>query len=122
MKIFLICPVRNIPQSYADDMELQVKHLEAQGHSVYWPSRDTNQNEGELTICMQNRTAIEQADAIYVIWDGKSQGVLFDLGMAFALRKPLTIVNIPISGDGKSFTRLMCTWEEGNEQDSLAGQ
>ena len=55
-----------------------------------------------IDIMKANRANIEQADEIWVFWDGRSQGTILDLGMAFALRKKIrikyleekTIVNI----------------------------
>ncbi len=70
-------------------------NLEEQGHTVYYPARDTDQSLPELEICRQNLEAIEQADEIHVYWDGTSQGAIFDLGMAFAMRKKIRIKRLP---------------------------
>ena len=112
MKTFLICPVRG----HDPDEQLQVvRQLEVEGWTVHFPPRDTDQNDSTgLRICTDNRAAIESADIIHVVWDGKSQGSLFDLGMAFALRKPLRIVLIPDPTEGKSFQNMMRQWEHEN--------
>ena len=114
MKIFLACPVRNISDEYRESIERLVAQLEAEGHQVHYPLRDTDQQAFELQICSDNRQAIENADVVYVIWDGKSQGVLFDLGMAFALRKPVHAVigYMPKATNGKSFQNMIFEWEE----------
>jgi hypothetical protein len=115
MKIFLICPVRGISDEYRAGIETQVKHLEQQGNLVHWPERDTNQKDSSgLRICRDNRKAIAAADVIYIIWDGKSQGVLFDIGMAFAMGKSVnTIVGyMPNMTSGKSFQNMIFDWEE----------
>ena len=115
MKIFLACPVRGISEEYRDGIETQVKFLESQGHQVHYPPRDTNQSDTSgLQICSDNRKAIEEAEAVYVIWDGKSQGVLFDLGIAFALRKPVTPIvgYMPRMTSGKSFQNMIFAWQE----------
>jgi len=65
------------------------RRLEADGHSVYVPLRDTHQNVSIQQICESNRRAIIEADEVRVIWDGTSHGVIFDAGMAFALGKPI---------------------------------
>lgn len=108
MKSFLICPVRGMsPDAHATAVDL----LEKQGFSVHWPPRDTDQNdEIGLRICMDNARAIAAADVVHIIWDGKSQGCLFDLGVAFALKKKLEIVLIPAISDGKSFQNMMAAW------------
>lgn len=117
MNIFLICPVRGITEEYAEGIETQVKELEAQGHKVHWPSRDTNQHDiTGMNICEENRRAIKAADIVYVIWDGKSQGVLFDLGMAFAMKKKIRTITgyMPSMTNGKSFQNMIFAWEEND--------
>lgn len=108
MKSFLICPVRGMsPDAHATTVDL----LEKQGFKVHWPPRDTDQNdEIGLRICRDNAAAIAAADVVHVIWDGKSQGCLFDLGVAFALKKKLEIIIIPALSEGKSFQNMMAAW------------
>ncbi len=114
MNIFLISPVRNILSEYQEEIETQVKYLEEQGNKVYWPLRDTSQNASELEICKTNLFAMQNSDIVYIIWDGNSQGVLFDLGMAFVLRKPIrTIIGyMPVVTTKKSFQNMIYEWEE----------
>ena len=81
-KAYIVCPVRGASPTGTENM---VRELEDQGYEVHWPHRDTNQEGTGLEICKQNAEAIRASDEIYVIWDGKSQGCLFDLGIAFAL-------------------------------------
>ena len=111
MKAFLICPVRGVDPSTTKEF---VDTLEADGWIVHWPPRDTNQNDPVgLAICHQNREAIAASDRVFVVWDGKSTGSLFDLGMAFALNKPLTVLEAPPATDHKSFQNMMRAWAEG---------
>lgn len=94
MKIFLICPVREITEEEKTAIGRYVAHLEKAGHRVYWPPRDTDQNDPVgLRICQDNRRALEESDEIHIWWNEKSQGSLFDLGMAFALKKKIVLVN-----------------------------
>jgi nucleoside 2-deoxyribosyltransferase len=65
--------------------------LRAEGHEVYVPGIQTNQDTDELTIASTNRAAMSRADEVRVIWDGTSHGVIFDIGMAFAMEKPLKL-------------------------------
>jgi hypothetical protein len=65
--------------------------LRAEGHTVYIPGLQTKQDSDELTIATTNREAMREADEVRVIWDGTSHGVIFDLGMAFAMEKPLKL-------------------------------
>lgn len=94
MKIFLICPVRGITEEEKVVIEKYVLDLEKTGHTVHWPPRDTNQNDSiGLRICQDNRQAIEESDEIHIWWNEKSQGSLFDFGMAFALGKKIVLIN-----------------------------
>lgn len=90
-KIFLICPVRYGDHITTEEhretqkkIRLYVEKLEKAGHKVYWPLRDTNQDDPTgLRICTDNAKGIIWADEIHVWWDPNSQGSLFDFGMSF---------------------------------------
>ena len=110
MRTFLICPVRGYSPA---EWKPFVDELERRGWTVHWPPRDTFQNDPiGLGICVENREAIREADTVHVIWDGKSTGVLFDLGMAFALDKTVEIIALPDpdADDGKSFQKMIRAW------------
>ena len=110
MKTFLICPVRDADQQETAKV---VKRLEREGWTVHYPPRDTRQDDTTgLMICERNLLAITHADAVHVIWDGKSQGCLFDLGIAFALYKPIIVVSLPEATEGKSFQNMVTKWAE----------
>ena len=107
-KAFLICPVRGHEMS---ETEWVVKGMEESGWEVHWPPRDTEQGVSGLDICRQNRAAIEAADVVGVVYEEGSQGVHFDLGMAFALRKPVVVV----WGQGEAgFAEMISAWEGEN--------
>jgi hypothetical protein len=117
-KGFMICPVRNDP---AGELSRRfVLALEEQFYSwelfyswdLHWPHRDTDQEDDTgLRICRDNLEAIKQADRVFVVWDGQSHGCLFDLGMAFALGKPITWLKLPEPTAGKSFANMVRAWE-----------
>lgn len=107
---FLICPVRGVDPSIT---EKYVKELEDEGWEVHWPPRDTNQiDDTGLRICMDNRTAIKKSDVVHIIWDGKSQGCLFDLGIAFALNKEIVPLSLPPNTETKSFQNMIVEWSK----------
>lgn len=110
MKIFIIHPIRYANHIYKEGINNYVAMLERQGHEVYQPSRDTDQNDYYgLRICKDNLKAIQEADEIHIAWDQQSKGCLFDLGMAFALNKriiPITGYFPPLS-NGKSFQNVV---------------
>lgn len=108
-KAFLICPVRGHDPEETKEI---VHDLESHGWMIHWPHRDTNQDDPTgFQICSENREAITVADRVFVCWDGKSTGSLFDLGMTFALQKPITVLLAPTATDGKSFQNMMRDWE-----------
>jgi len=64
---------------------------------------------------MDNKNAIRRADRVFVVWDGKSEGCLFDLGAAFALGKTVTVISLPDATEGKSFQNMIREWETMHE-------
>lgn len=110
MKTFLICPVRNVDPATSAGA---VAKLESEGWSVHWPPRDTDQVDATgFRICCDNADAILSADAVHVIWDGASQGCLFDLGVAFAHQKRIIPIELPPATEGKSFQNMVRAWAE----------
>ena len=93
-KIFILCPVREIASPVITILAGYVARLEAAGHRVYWPYRDTDQVDPiGLRICRDNRRGMRRSDVVYVCWDKESKGSHFDLGIAFVLGKPLVLIN-----------------------------
>lgn len=115
MKIFLICPVRRADEVMREFIDLHVEGLEAQGHQVHYPARDTDQEKTGTEICHQNLEAIRSADAVYIIWDPESGGTKFDLGIAFALGKPIKVLTDVERTDTKSFEQLLVDWEKSHD-------
>lgn len=122
MKYFLICPVRNATESQRQQMDTWIAQKESDGDAVYYPARDTNQNDSiGYRICRDNRHALASADKIAIFWDKTSQGSLFDLGMAFALEKPIEIINVDEiePTESKSFSNMMIEWQtESNHRNT----
>lgn len=94
MKIYLICPVRIADGDAIKLCEAYVADLESKGHKVHYPAQDIDQSLSATDINIGNMAALESADEIHVIWQPKSYGSHFDLGMAFVLRKPIKLVHI----------------------------
>jgi len=113
MKIFLICPVRNASEEQKSKMEQYISGLEGLGHEVYYPARDTDQEDSVgYRICSDNTDAIWEADEVHMFWDETSKGSLFDLGVAFAYGKDLVIANPEDiePNEGKSFVNMISYW------------
>lgn len=111
LKAFLICPVRN---GTPKGLERLLPELDAQ-YDLHFPPRDTDQDDpiGDR-ICRDNRKAIEEADLILVWFDPTSKGILFDLGMAWAMRKPIWVLNGITSTPTKSFPNVLLSWQRGS--------
>lgn len=109
-KYYVITPVRNVGIEFKEAVNELVAKAETDGHKVHYPPRDTFQiDETGLDICDANLKAIQEADAVVITWDGKSTGSLFDLGMAFALDKPVIPMRdlMPAHTEGKSFQNMI---------------
>lgn len=118
-KAFIIRPVRGIDEEYKKKIEAEIELIKKE-YEVYDPLIDTDQNDSKgLYICKQNRSAIIDADVVIIFWDGKSQGCLFDLGMAFALNKKIIPWNgyfPPEDSNGKSFWNMVWTLFKENQE------
>jgi nucleoside 2-deoxyribosyltransferase len=111
-KGFVICSVRGQSEEYRNKLEAFVKEKEAQGWQIHLPHRDTNQNARGYDICLQNAEAINLAHRIFIFYSPNSQGTHFDMGVAFALCKPIEIVETVEYGGGKSYPRMLQEWAE----------
>lgn len=90
--IFVICPVRS--GALNEEVKKYVEEWERKCGSVYWPTRDTDQNDPIGTkICRQNLEGMKACSEVHIFWHPDSKGSHFDLGMAFALNKPIYFVN-----------------------------
>ena len=110
MKIFIICPMRGADETVTRRIREYVDTLEARGDQVHYPPRDTKQDESSLSVCLQNREAIKESDEVHVFYSAASQGVHFDLGIAFAAGRRIRVIENDEYGEGKSFPRMIDEW------------
>lgn len=109
--VFLICPVRSASEEQKKEIGAYIEKLNAEGKKVYYPATDTNQTDDiGFRICKDNAVAILNSKEVHIFWDKNSQGSLFDLGVAFALCKPLVIANKIEKTEGKSFANMLLKW------------
>jgi hypothetical protein len=92
-RIYVVCPVNNVTPQITEYLKNYVSGLEAKGHSVHWPARDTNQTQDLLGRMAQNRDAIKRSNEIHIYWDPASLGSKVDLGMIFMANKPVKLIN-----------------------------
>lgn len=110
MRIFLICPVRFASEEQTRLIADWVRQQEnVEGNVVHWPARDTMQDQDSLKICEDNRFAMEHSDEVHVWYEPTSQGSVFDIGMAFVMRKPVFLVNpsAVVPTESKSYNNLV---------------
>jgi hypothetical protein len=114
MKIYVICPTRTLDKAAREYIERAVYRYEVDGNEVYFPPRDMNPYlNTEFEKCQQNMGAIADADEIWVFYHKKSLGSHFDMGMAFALGKPIQAAEIFKKDNGYTrgeFVELLDQW------------
>lgn len=113
-EVGLICSVRtDDDRTYADGY---VALLEGSGLRVFYPPRDTDQVDpgGGLRILRDNfYRGFLRCREVHIIWNSKSEGSKFDLGLCFAIRKPLRVVNPVRRTQEKSFQNAILDWQAG---------
>ncbi len=114
MNIYIISSVREASPELRERLEKHVRRLEASGHTVYLPHRDTDQNQSGSKICYANDRAISNADEIHVFYNSSSQGSHFDLGIAYALNKSIRIIEPEPFKEGKNFMQVLRHWQFGD--------
>ncbi len=108
MKVFIICPVRNLTEIESNLIKQYIDNLENRGIQVHFPPRNTNQNDAiGYNICIENMNAIKSADEVHIFWNPSSIGSLFDFGMAFALKKKIKLINTIEATPTKSFNNVL---------------
>lgn len=114
MKIYMICPVRNSSSSERGKVTRYVEKLESEGHEVFFPHRDIEQDDPTegVMICTLEARAMRKAEVVHIWWNAKSIGSHFDLGMALVLNKPLVLANDPQDSFGKSYLKVIRHIEE----------
>ena len=94
-KIFLICPVRIATPEQIKWIEDFTKEKQDEGYIIHAPHLHTVQIDlfGGYAICRQNAEAVATSKEIDIYYDQLSMGSSFDLGVAYALHKPLRLLN-----------------------------
>lgn len=95
---------------YQDKMRKHKEALEKEGHEVFIPAFDNLDGMNETQVCTHNLNGIKQAKEVHVIWDARSQGTIFDMGMCFVLNKPVKIIYM----NNKTFPNLLQQMEQNN--------
>ncbi len=105
--IYVISSVRGATPNFRRRLEMYSTKLKNEGHRVYLPHRDTDQKMSTLEINQRNCEVIKRVDEVHVFYSSESQGSHFDMGIAFALDKPIIVVENEPYGHGKSYARML---------------
>jgi hypothetical protein len=92
-RIYIVCPVRNVQEQDKKNIEDYVRMQEAEGNMVYYPARDTLQNDGIVSVLTNDRAGMHSSDEVHVYWTMYSRGSIFDLGMAYMSKKQIFLAN-----------------------------
>lgn len=110
MRIYLICPVREADKEALEAIADYIQTYEdLMRHRVYYPRRDAKQDDPTgRGICEAHLRAMREADEVHVIWDVESKGSHFDLGMAYAMGKPIKAIKcMRTDPPGKSYWKAV---------------
>lgn len=118
MKIHFICPVRGVTDEQQKEIDNYAAQLVAEGHTVHNPKYAVDQDdETGMGICAGHLNSMLTANRVDVFWDVTSKGSHFDIGMAFALNKPIKVVKIyQPDTEGKSYLKVLQVMERYTEE------
>jgi len=124
-RVYIACPVRNATKKEIEFLTEYVKDLEAKGYDVHFPhdKEDVNQDDPVgINICDTHAEALLKADEVHIYYNPTSEGTIFDLGMAYILRRirqktgedlEIKLINRDVveevekANPGKSFRKVM---------------
>lgn len=119
MKIYILCPVRNVTDEQQAAIDSHAAALKAAGHEVHNPRYAVDQNcPTGYSICMGHLEAIREADEVHIFWDAQSYGSHTDLGSAMALDKRLKLIRaFSVDGPSKSYLKVIQEIQRRQELD-----
>jgi nucleoside 2-deoxyribosyltransferase len=126
--VFIISPDSITLGADAPIIKGYAEGLELLNTAVSWPEKDAaviNDKTGYKT-CLRNFEEISWADEVHIFWNGNNKRNLFYFGMAFALNKPIVLVNradIEAMADkhsGKCFEKVLLDLDYGKSSETLA--
>jgi nucleoside 2-deoxyribosyltransferase len=77
---------------YEGSMKEYGVQLAMKGHEPRMPFFDHNA-QSATDVMVSNRALIEWADEVHLFWNQRTMGTCIDIGMAFALRKPIKVAH-----------------------------
>lgn len=111
-KAYVACPMTVTGRTVAENLR-QLK----QKYDVFFPPTDSVADDIGYRVAQQSREEMAKADIVFVCWDGKSRWVLFAMGMAFALGKPISIIDSKPPTEWVSFENVLYHWHKESQDD-----
>jgi len=97
---------------YLDEIKAHQASLRADGHDAEIAAYDALKEANEFEVCSYNKDRIKWADEVHVFWDSRSIGTLFDIGMAFALDKPMLAIKL----QSKTFRNFVLQYDDASRR------
>ena len=118
MKVYILCPVRNVEEDQKKEIEDYIDTLKASLVSVH-SYQDVNQNDKTgYGIIMGHLEGMKNCDEVHVFWDVSSSGSHCDLGMALGLNKKIVLVKCFKDNDGKSYWKAMSEYVKEKKKEN----
>jgi len=122
MKVFVIYPTKNCDSEMKKRIKVAIKRLEDSDMKVYTSIANIAQDGG---CCWDTYSTVlstmADVDVVCVAWNDKNQNVLFELGIAFALKKPIVLLPECFSASNKSLINMIKHWAKYSECEAIDG-
>ncbi len=115
-RILVLGPINDGTIVSQDKMRKYAETQREKGNVVHLFEEGVNHDARGYDFCIRVLSQIEWAEEVHVFCDPGSKTFIFYLGMTFALKKKIEIVeNVLFGKDEKSIPRTVSEWQE--EQD-----
>jgi hypothetical protein len=116
---FLISSVRDADTATIERLREYVHEQAEKGIRVHLPYDHTKQDgdPNGLYICLQNKSAMQQANRVTMMLDPKSTGSVFDFGMAFLAKKSFDVIGIVNEDAMDDYSRFIMDYDRHGNHD-----
>lgn len=118
MNIYLILPL-NEKEEINPLLSEYISELEFQGDTVSYMEKVAEEgDENGYKTCQNALREMTKSDEVHIFWSEDSANMFFELGMAFALKKDIILINPEDiePNDEVSFENMICYWSYWDEK------
>ena len=120
-RILVLGPINDGTVVSQNKMKKYAEIQRKKGNAVYLPGEDANQDARAYDFTVEVLSQIEWSEEVHVFCDPGSKTFIFYLGMVFALKKKIEVIeNVLFEKDGKSIPETLSEWQK--EQDKPVKQ